>query len=182
MGNMSSPSVNRWGLNLFWYRFSFNDKNFYQNFHKDDIADNLIYLFLNYGVLHPKNLFFHKYWFKKSNKIFFNEHSTKYYRVVNFKNKLLNINSFYYTRIKLKNIYFSKIWILKYHSWVIINFYAFQPISQNALLKKKKNYINKEIDFYTSKIHKNYVFFTRFKILYSLLLNKLFSTTKYYNF
>jgi hypothetical protein len=180
---MSSPSINRWGLNLFWYRFSFNDKNFSQNFHKDDAADNLIYLFLNYGVLHPQNLFFSKYWFKKTNKIFFNEHTTKYYRVVNFKNLLLNINSFYYTRIKLKNIYFSKIWILKYQSWIIINFYSFQPIPQSVLLKKKKNlYTNRELDFYAQKIKRNQLFFKRFKILYFFLLNTLLHTSKYYKF
>jgi hypothetical protein len=77
--------------------------------HQDDLADKLIYLFLNFGVLHAKNIFFNKYWFKKIKNYVFNDHITKYYRVVRFKNVSLNIDSLYYTRIQLKNIYFSRI-------------------------------------------------------------------------
>jgi hypothetical protein len=48
-----------------------------------------------------------------------------------------------------------------------MNFYSFQPVSQSALLKKKKKfYTNKEIDFYVHKVKKNNLFFKRFKILY----------------
>lgn len=182
MGNMSNPSINRWGLNLFWYRFWFVDKNLSKNLHSDAFIDELVYLFLNYGILFYKNIFFNKYWFfnKIKFKNFFNEHSSKYYRVVNFKNTILNINSIYYSRIKLKNIYFSKIWILKYQNWIIILFYAFKPYQKTS--KKKNKKINKELDIFLDKTNSNVKFLKRIKSIYFYLFQFNYNKKNYYNF
>ncbi len=57
MGNMSNPSINRWGLNLFWYRYWFNDKNNALVVHQDNVVNKLLLTYLHYGLLFTKNIF-----------------------------------------------------------------------------------------------------------------------------
>ena len=83
------------------------------------------------------DLFIIKYWFKnyKINYNFLsNNFNLKYFRMVEYKNKMINEYKSYKIRSKIKNLYFSKIWILRYQNWLIVNFYCFQPLT----LKKNK--------------------------------------------
>ena len=78
---MSNPSINRWGLNLFWYRFWYNDKINSLIINQDNIINKLILIYTHFGLLHNKNLFFNKYWFFNSSNIEFinqNDYNMKY--------------------------------------------------------------------------------------------------------
>ena len=135
MGNLANPLVNRWGLNLFWYNLWFKDKNFNLNNNLISIFKKIIIISLNFGFYFSKNIFISKYFYQSKffSKNYLNNHYLKYFKFINFKNKLLNIDSFFHKRLTIKNIYFSKIWILMFQNYIIFNIYSFKP-----LLKKKK--------------------------------------------
>jgi len=125
---MSNPSINRWGLNLFWYRFWYNDKKNSLIVNQDNLFNKLMLIYIHYGLLLPNNIFLNNYWFnisKKNNRSLIEDFSIKYFRIIEYKNKVLNEYKSYKIRNKLKNLYFSKIWILRYQNWLIINFYCF---------------------------------------------------------
>lgn len=65
MGNVKNPLIKRWGLNLFWYKFWFNDKNYSFNLNFFLIIEKILYFILFYGIFFPKNIYFNKYWLKK---------------------------------------------------------------------------------------------------------------------
>lgn len=149
LGNFKNPLINRWGLNLFWNQMWFKDKNYSIHLNNDKISKKLLLIFLYYGMNYYKNIYINKYWFNKIYKInnFFNEFYLKYYKLLNFKNKLINANFLFYNRIKKENIYNGKIWIFKYQNWFILNISFFQSL----MLKKKS--INKK------KINTNFFLF-----------------------
>ena len=183
MGNISNPLINRWGLNLFWYKLWYVDKNLSKNLHQDVLIDKLIYIFLNYGLFTPKNIFTNNYWFANYIKNYFNGYFAKYYRVVNFKNKVLNINTFYYDRIKIKNIYFSKMWILKYQNWIVVNIYSFQPLKKLNNLKLqnvKKNDMDGFILNQNQNLNLNFV--KRLKFLFLFFFKQSSHCNRYYSF
>lgn len=183
MGNMSNPSINRWGLNLFWYKYWFNDQNTSVGFHQDNLINKLVLIYIHYGLFSLKNIFLNKYWYNislKSLKMYYDRYNLKYFRLIEYKNRVLNESKSYKIRNKIKNIYFSKIWILRYQKWLIINFYAFQPMSSklNKKMLKKKSF-----DFYINKNRKTIKFLNyRQKFLLSFFLNKYFQNNDYYKF
>lgn len=184
MGNMSNPSINRWGLNLFWYRYWFTDKNKSNKFHQDNLINKLILIYIHYGLFASKNIFLNKYWYnvnKKNLKNYNDRYNLKYFRLIEYKNRVLNESKSYKIRNKIKNIYFSKIWILSYQKWLIINFYAFQPIS---LKLNKKLLKRKSFSFYIDKKNNNNnKFYThRQKFFFLFFFNKFLSNNSYYKF
>ena len=137
---MSNPLVNRWGLNLFWYNFWYKDKNKFFNNHRDFILNFIINIFINYGLTLDRNNFINNYWFINNKNIknltnvliFTKNFNQKYFRIFQHKNQLTEEITFFYKRNKLKNIYFSKMWLLSYQNWIILFVLAFRSF------KKKK--------------------------------------------
>jgi len=158
MGNMSNPSINRWGMNLFWYKLWYTDKNYALTLHQDKIFTELVYIFLHYGLLYPSNPFSHKFWYLKDSRKknnYYNDHSTKYYRIMNFKNIAMGIDAQYTVRIKIRNTYTTKIWLFRFQNWVIINFYCFQPPKKKFTKRKHRRKVCKNYDFYLADDKKN---------------------------
>lgn len=180
---MSSPSINRWGLNLFWYRFWYTDKNISFLVTQDDIFNKLLLIYIHYGVLYNKTPFMNKYWWsflKNFIKNYNLNYNTKYFRTIEYKNKIINETRRYKLRNKLKNLYFSKIWILRYQNWLIINFYAYQPLTKKFY---KKNKFSKESNFYLSKIKKdNLRLYYRIKLYLFFSIYQNLLKTPYYKF
>lgn len=183
MGNLNNPSINRWGLNLFWYNFSYSDKNNFFLLHLDYLINKLVYLYLNYGLFSKKSIFLNKYWYfssyyRKKILLFSKNHNLKYFRTCEYKNKLLSENSLIQLRKKQKNIYFSRIWIFQFQKWLVINFFSFKP------LKKKKKSIKKRIKDKTFFIdaYKKKSFFFRHYLLINFYLNYFFKINNYYCF
>jgi hypothetical protein len=179
---MSNPSINRWGLNLFWYRFWYNDKKNSLIIHQDNLINKLILFYLHFGVLYPKNFFINKYWYFFYNfkySFLFDNFNIKYFRLIEYKNKALNEYKSYKIRHKIKNLYYSKIWILRYQNWLIINFYTFQPLISK---KNKKILKKKEINFYLNKVKSDTFFIKRYKLFLFSILNNFINKNNYFFF
>ena len=182
MGNMSNPSINRWGLNLFWYKHWFTDKNYHLSVQHDLAINKLVYTFLNFGILFPVNIFLNKYWLSKSKNInYYNEHNTKYYRVMSFKNLITLETSYYNQRIKIENVYQSKIWILKFQHWVMINFYCFNPIKKRDLASRKK-IKHGNSDIFLTKSEYRFENYKRMKLVFFYFVKKISRSNFYYKF
>ena len=178
---MSNPSINRWGLNLFWYRFWYNDKNNALIINQDNLINRLILIYTHFGLLHSKNIFVNKYWFNSLNlpsTSSQNEYNLKYFRLIEYRNKVLNEYKSYKIRNKMKNLYYSKIWILRYQKWLIINFYCFQPLSGK---NKKKFFKKKSLDFYLDN-STNCLLTKRYKFFLFYFLNLFLKNKNYYKF
>lgn len=182
MGNMSNPLINRWGLNLFWYRFWFNDKNYHFTLHQDTLINKLVYIYLNYGVLFPINIFINKYWFKDNQtKISWNTHNSKYYRIMGFKNLISKEMNYYKERTKLTGIYQSKIWILKYQHWIVINFYCFTPLKKKSIINKKNTFY-KHLDTPLTSKKSRLDNIKRLRLLFFFFYKKINNISFYYQF
>lgn len=179
---MSNPVISRWGLNLFWYRHWYTDKNYHLSLQHDDAINKLLHTFLNFGISFPVNIFIHKYWFKNYKyKNYFNEHVTKYYRIINFKNFITQEINSYNVRIRIENIYQSKIWILKFQHWILVNFYCFTPLKKRQVEAIRNNQWQFFDTFLTKSSHhfKNY---KRLKFVFFFISNQLRKHFNYYKF
>lgn len=180
---MSNPSINRWGLNLFWYRFWYNDKINTLLYHQDSLINELLPLYFYYGVLTSRNIFIKKYWYKnflRFDKRFYENNETKYFRFVEYKNRITNEYRTYKLRIKFKNLYASKIWIMRYQNWLIIVLSYYQPVIKN---KNKNALAKKPIDsfVYRNKANRKNIFL-RHKFLLFFYLNSIIFRKTYYRF
>lgn len=182
MGNMSSPNINRWGLNLFWYRFWYNDKINALINQQDYLINRFVYIYVHYGLLCSKNFFIHKYWYLNLApylQIFKQEIYTKYFRVAEYRNKLNKEIKIYKLRIKIKNLHYTKLWILRYQNWLVINFYWFQPLKKK---KKKLRKLNKSAGPNLIKQYTNYFTLVRYRLILMLFLNFFSFKNIYYKF
>jgi hypothetical protein len=158
MGNMSNPNINRWGLNLFWYRYWYTDNKFSKYLNHDWILNKIVYSYLNFGITHPTNIFTNKYWWLDNLNLNHTlNHSSKYFRVMSFKNFISNEIDFYNDRLKIENVYQSKIWILKFQHWILINFYCFNPLKKKQI-ERSTRLLRKEANAFTkTNLQKNYL-------------------------
>lgn len=146
MGNLSHPSINRWGLNLFWYNFWYSDRNKSSNVHQDYFFNRLITLYVNYGITVDRDLFYSKYWYNKESNFFklhsftLGENLPIYFRRIEYKNKITNELALVKLRIKKKNAHLTKLWILRFQNWIIINLYFIQPLKKRSSFTEKKKY------------------------------------------
>lgn len=157
MGQISIPSANKSGYSMFWNSM-WDSKHNYNIFLKQDvfIKSSLILFFSDYS----------------SDKLFFflkniSRNNFKQYKIINFKNnKKINFNSYYKFLRKTNNndIFFSKLWVLRYQSWIILNISIF-------FFSKKEN-LKKELE-----INFDNWFFNYYKNL--LLNNKNYLKNKY---
>lgn len=185
---MSNPSINRWGLNLFWYNLWYTDKNKALSFHQDHLTDTLVQTYINFGILQKKNFFFSKFWCVNNDKklsIYKKPAADKivpYFRFVEYKNKFNDEINILKIRIKKKNLHFSKLWILKYQGWLIVNLYLLQPLKKKIFFSNKKV---KDLSFIlekTEKAKKIELGLIRYCFLIKTLNKLLISDQNRYNF
>lgn len=179
---MSSPSINRWGLNLFWYRFWYNDKINALINHQDNLINKFILIYIHYGLLCHKNIFINKYWYlniKEDVKIYKEELYTKYFRIAEYKNRVTKEHKSYKLRNKAKNLYFSKIWILRYQNWLVVNFYCFQPLKKKS---SKYKFSKKDAGSCLSRLDPLKQSLLRHRLIYSFIINTFFTKNTYYSF
>lgn len=185
---MSNPLINRWGFNLFWYNFWYNDKNSSFQNSIDTLITKLLFTYINYGLLFQKNIFFTKYWYKDNNESeeittnLFKKYDLKYFRIMEHKNKITGELTQFYTRLVKKDIYFSKIWILRYHGWIIINIMSFQPLKKKKIHKKNKRYAAAVINPFTNQTDNDFLLIFRLKIYLHFLINKFLIKKNLYYF
>jgi len=135
MGQISIPAANKSGYSMFWNSM-WDSKHNYSVFLKQDVfIKSSLILFLN-DYSSDKLFFFLKLETKKSFKKYLIS-SLKFKKDVNFKS--------YYKFIRLSdndnNMFFSKLWVLRYQSWVILN------ISILSFFKNNRSKKNLEVNF-----------------------------------
>lgn len=160
MGQISVPVMNKTGYSMYWSSM-WDSKFNYSRFLKEDI-----YVRKFIPVLLEDNILFN---FKNKNKITnFNNLNTKYN--VHIHNDFNKHEIYNYINMLNKTIFYtSKIWVLRYQSWVLIFFYIYSP-SFNKLLKKT-DFLNNSVtdsashsillNYYNSliKLNYNYLFY-----------------------
>lgn len=135
MGQISIPAANKSGYSMFWNSM-WDSKHNYSIFLKQDIfIKSSLILFLN-DYSSDKLFFFLKLETRKS---------FKKYLITDLKlKKNINFNSYYnFIRSSDNNndLFFSKLWLLRYQSWVILN------ISVLSFLKNDNSKKILEINF-----------------------------------
>ena len=149
MGNLSNPSINRWGLNLFWYNFWYSDKSSFFLMHQDYHFTKLMHFFVQYGLNLKREVFFNFLWYKKNSLISSNllEDIKKFnqtsFRFFEYKNKFESEANLVFTRKKKKYLYLSKVWTFRFQNWLILNLYGVQQVqnSNDALwFNRQRNY------------------------------------------
>lgn len=183
LGNISSPGINRWGSNLFWYNFWFNDKKRNQNIHLDSLINELVYVYVKYGLYSNKSLFLNKirfFNFDDQIKKYQLRHDSAYFRSVEFKNRVLNETNILKIRIGKKNTYKSRIWILKYQNWLVINYYCFQPLTKKN--KKRNIFRKRSVDAVVESNKCSSSILFKYGVFFNFFFNKFNSTNPYYSF
>jgi hypothetical protein len=161
MGQISIPASNKSGYSMFWNSM-WDSKHNYNVFLKQDI-------FIKSSLI----LFFSDY---SSDKLFFflkpgSRNKFKKYRINNVKNKKKFNFNLYYKFIRSvgnnNDIFFSKLWLLRYQSWVILNISIFLFFKEELFKKKLEiNFDNWFFHYYKNLLvlnnkkikHNKYIF------------------------
>ena len=125
---MSNPCINRWGLNAYWHHYWYSDIRYASNAHQDTIYLQLLQLYLTYGLNTPLTTFHNTFWHKTTSLgLTPNDALKSQYRWVTLYNPTLQSAKKYRLRQENEEVFQSKISVLKFNSWLVINLYWFQP-------------------------------------------------------
>jgi len=177
MGNMSNPSINRWGINTFWYNFWYSDNRYSENLKQDALFLKLLNIYLYYGINISTNMFANFYWYSKNFKQLM---LNNYTRLLTFKNPLLGTKSSYELRQKTDSIYPMKVWLLRYNNWIIINIYWFQPLKKKIKHNRRNN--KSTTDIFNIKEKANTSTINRIKTILSTTFLKVITDRSFYSF
>jgi len=174
---MSNPSINRWGVNTFWYSFWYSDTRYAENIKQDSLFIKLLNIYLYFGVNVTNNLFANIYWYSKQYALL---KFPLYTRQLVVKNPLLHTQSTYLLRQKTESIYPMKLWLLKYNNWLVINLYWFQPLKRKNTNSKIKTVTSR--DLFTISESPTVVSMRKLKTLFSINFFNLLTQKSYYRF
>jgi hypothetical protein len=130
---MSYPPLTRLGLSQFWYKHWFTNSPslLQENIQQDKLMESLIELYLNYGLTPLVSPFRRKYWFIQSNnsrnQLFSRSNQSKFYRRFYYTNDILSIEHSFLVRHVAAEHFPLRLWVLKYHGWIILSFKCFKP-------------------------------------------------------
>lgn len=174
---MSNPSINRWGINTFWYSFWYSDNRYSENLKQDSLFIKLLNLYLYHGVNISSNIFANLYWYSKQFTLL---QFPSYSRQLTFKNPLLQTQSSYSLRHQTDSIYPMKLWLLKYNNWLLINLYWFQPFKKKHKKHQNSKFLTR--DLFTTPESQTSNSIRKIKTLFSInFFNKL-TNKLYYQF
>jgi hypothetical protein len=136
------PYFPRLGLQQFWHHHWYSDTNMSSNLQQDELFENLLNLYLTYGLNIRENLFIHEYWYSnnkriKSIKLNYPKvmHST-FYRRYYYLNNIVGIEHNFLLRNSTPEYFPLKLWLFKFNNWVILNVTWFKPMKG----KNRNNY------------------------------------------
>lgn len=160
MVQKNMPYINKSGYSMFWNSMWDNKNNYSKFLQKDFFIKSFINFFFSDFL---QNQFIYKIDFNKHN--LWNISSN--YNLNYLENNINSINLFFKNNFNI-DIYNSKIWLFKYHNWIIIYFFVFSKINSYIF--------NKNI-----KVIKNNLYFYNYLNNYYFNLTKLNINKKYYN-
>jgi hypothetical protein len=132
MGQISVPAMNKTGYSMYWSSMWDDKNNFSRLLSEDIFIKKFIPLLIEDNIL-IKN--FNKNNFKANNV----DLNYKYSLAFNVDINLNNVYSYIYSLNKII-FYTSKIWVVKYQTWILIFFYIYSPF--NKLFKDKSDGLN----------------------------------------
>lgn len=174
---MSSPLINRWGLNTFWHNMWFSDYNYASNYNQDRIFTTLIKTYLFYGLRLPYNLFANAYWYQRS---YYKLSVATYYRWITRKGAQFGELIRYSLRNEADCLFPMKLWILRYDQWLVINQYWFHPLKTKTPVRSLME--NRHTDTFHFLRHSNLNALKRLKKLTSIAFLRTYTKTNYYTF
>lgn len=123
---MSNPCINRWGLNSFWHHFWYSDTHYSLYVQQDKIIADLIQLYLKYGTVHSSVFYRSFFWYKTSNKSRPNVLNYYYRWVTTEETEHAEAHT---SRLRLESAeaFYTRVSVLRFDSWLIVNLYWFQP-------------------------------------------------------
>lgn len=141
---MSNPIPNRLGLNLFWHHFWYSDFYYAMYLQQDVLMHLLLETYLTYGSSVQTTLFWNPYWFKttqyRKSALFL-----KYYRWATIQNKVFYTYTNYRFRLTGEHLMRARFSLLRFNSWIVLNFFWFQPNKsqkRRALIPDSHNLLN----------------------------------------
>lgn len=188
IGNISNPIITRLGVNQYWYRHWYTDKNSVQPLaiHTDNLISKLLNIYLNYGLFFKKNIILNHYWFpfKKSLKTkLLDNRNKKLFRRYHYINASVNFEHAYSIRIQSGEYFPMKTIHLRYKYWYIVCMHWFKPVKKkidriwSAQRPKSKRYGTLTISDFNKDLP-----FNRVKILLFLFLKNINSNDFKYSF
>ena len=177
MGNMSNPSINRWGLNIFWYNFWFTDSHCAKALNQDALFSKLLHIYLFYGINLTYNLFANKYWYASN---YYKLSVASYMRLITRKGAQFGELVQYSLRKEADCVFPMKLWILKYSHWIVINQYWFHPLKKSKKIRTLGDSLSQD-SFHITK-HSKLVNLRKLKTLLSFNFLKSTLYMNYYKF
>lgn len=174
---MSSPLINRWGLNSFWHNYWYDDFRQSLQYKQDELFTKLIHIFLFHGINFTYNLFANKYWY---NTQFKHLVTKSYFRWITRRPNQFGEVLTYSLRQEQDCLFPMKIWIIKYSKWVVINQYWFQPLKFKRNTKGYENPNHLDILHHKSQVGHSTLRLT--KTLFSVQLFQKMFRLNYYKF
>lgn len=123
---MSNPCINRWGLNSLWHHYWFSDSKYYLNLQHDTAVLELLQVYLNYGSDFTTKMLWNPFWYKTSARPAL-RNLFLYYRWLPVYNDILLATTNYQFRLNSEERFNTRINVLKFNSWYVVNLYWFQP-------------------------------------------------------
>ena len=176
---MSNPCINRWGLNSFWHNFWHSDSRYALMLQQDKAFTTLVQLYFKYGTVFASTFGHNTFWYKTGAKpapLDLNY----YYRWVTIKGT--DQYESYTARLRLKSAesFQTRVSILRYDSWFIINLYWFQP-DKLKNKRAKRSVLDPTVIPYTTSFRSNAPI-TRLQTLLLKATPTQFVKTTPYNF
>lgn len=135
---MGNPVSTRLGIRQFWYRHWYTDSTRTLNLKQDEAFEELISIYLQYGITIKTNPLVHEYWYRRQLKNIRVTAQTKinsqYYRRFFYTNDVLSIEHSYLIRNKTAEYFPMRTWILRYGGWLVFSVQWFKPLK----IKTKK--------------------------------------------
>lgn len=182
---MSNPTINRLGINQFWYKHWYSDTFYRSQLHQDFVSEKLLKFTLNAGTTYQSNPFVHEYWYKpsfKKQRLNVKSNNSKYFRRFYYSHSMLGIEHSYLIRNVNIETFPMRIWIFRFSNWLIFSFQMFKPLKgKNVSLKSNSldPAHSSSISVNSRVVEKN----NRIKLLFLLLrLQQTYNVKNFYLF
>jgi len=150
---MSNPCINRWGLTSLWYHYWYSDSHFHVNLQHDKLFLGVVEFYLNFGTdITPTN-FYSPFWYKTSTRPVRVDLKTFYdwTESLDDEGNPLTPRS---VRLESAEKFTTRMSILKFESWLVINVYWFQP-DKSRKIARPRSFLNPLSSVYTTSKKSN---------------------------
>ena len=177
MGNIKNPTLNRWGLNLFWHRFWYSKKNYNRNIQQDTLFITLFKTYIMFSINVGSKAFKSRYYFSSCTTTFKlpqNFHRVQTIDPNTFEKKVVSYRKKYSTFFKARAS------LMRYSNWLVLVFQWLSPAKSSKPFKAKRT----ETTFVGSASEKKLkgLHFGRYTLFYQKSLTNHFSGRLLYTF